>query len=68
MASGVYRRPELRFTMDYQEDYLLIKEVFEHLYHNDKKFTTGDIINFLDSNIDIKTQNSACVQNRYIYK
>ncbi|MDC0407641.1 glycosyltransferase family protein [Candidatus Thioglobus sp.] len=68
MASGVYHRPELRFTMDYQEDYLLIKEVFEHLYHNDKKFTTEDIINFLDLNVDIKTLNSACVQNRYIYK
>jgi len=67
-ANGIYCRPELRFTMDYEEDYILIKKVFEGLYNKNSKFTTSDIIHFLDLNPSIKALNSDCIQNKYAYK
>ena len=63
--SGYYARPDLRFTMDYHEDYFLIKQVYEGLYKCNKNFTSADIIEFLDRNPEVKNINIDCVQNRY---
>lgn len=42
-------RPELRVTLDYQEDYLLIKEIVEDFgIENLNKFTAEDVIEWLD--------------------
>jgi spore coat polysaccharide biosynthesis protein SpsF len=42
-------RPELRVTLDYLEDYLLIKEIVEDFgIQNLKEFTAEDIIEWLD--------------------
>ena len=38
-----------RFTIDYQEDYLFIKTVFEALYQVNKNFSCDDIINLLNT-------------------
>lgn len=64
---GYYHRPDLRFTMDYKEDYILIKNVYEELYRRDKNFTSDEIITFLDDNPAIKSGNIHCVQNSYHY-
>ncbi|AUG56266.1 cytidylyltransferase domain-containing protein [Acetivibrio saccincola] len=40
----------LRWTLDTQEDYNHIKEIFENLYHKNKYFLTEDIIQFLQEN------------------
>jgi spore coat polysaccharide biosynthesis protein SpsF len=37
-----------RFNLDYDEDYLLIKSVFEALYPNNPDFSMEDIISWLD--------------------
>jgi spore coat polysaccharide biosynthesis protein SpsF len=42
-----------RFTIDYREDYLFIKRVFEELYPANKSFSCDDIINLLDRKPDI---------------
>lgn len=65
-AEGKYCRPDLRFTMDYLEDYILIKKVFENF--EDNRFTGIDVIDFLDSNPEIKDINKKCIQNKYSYK
>lgn len=48
---GCVRNPEdlskIRLTVDYQEDFLLVKEVIEAFYRNDKSFTLKEILNFL---------------------
>jgi spore coat polysaccharide biosynthesis protein SpsF len=62
---GFYCRPDLRFTMDYKEDYILIKEVYKALYNFNNNFTSCEIIDFLDANPIIKNGNIDCVQNRY---
>lgn len=38
-----------RFTIDYREDYLFIKTVFEALYQVNKNFSCDDIINLLNT-------------------
>ena len=59
----IYYRPDLRFTMDYKEDYLLIKKVFEHF--NGVSFSGIDVIEYLDLNPDVKKINFDCQQNTY---
>ena len=41
---------DLRLTLDYFEDYLLIKKIIENLYLKKKYFTLNDIINFIKKN------------------
>ena len=42
-----------RFNLDYEEDYLLIKTIFESLYPNNPNFSMEDIINWLDLHPEI---------------
>jgi spore coat polysaccharide biosynthesis protein SpsF len=42
-----------RFTIDYHEDYLFIKRVFEELYPANKSFSCDDIIDLLNRKPDI---------------
>jgi len=52
-----------RLTIDYEEDYLLIKKIIEH-FHDDKLlFTMEDIIAFLKSNPDIAKINQHIERN-----
>ena len=61
------RRPDLRFTLDYIEDYQVIKAIYENLYTKNINFEAKDIIDFLDANPDIKKLNSGCSQEKYKY-
>ena len=47
-----------RLTLDYQEDLLLIKEVFSNFYKKDKNFSVFDVVNFLKENPKIYEINS----------
>ena len=67
-ASGEYQRTDMRFTLDYPQDYEVIRSVFEALYPSKPNFTASDIINFLDANPHIKDLNKDCVQERYEYQ
>jgi len=49
---------KFRLNLDYHEDYLLIKQVFNHLYDDDNLFNLEDIIRFLENNPSIATLNS----------
>jgi len=66
-AEKIYSRPDLRFTLDYMEDYKVIKLIFENLYEKNKKFTAIDIFKFLDDNPDIKNLNTNRCQKKYTY-
>lgn len=67
LAKGFYKRPEIRLTMDYEEDYQLIKIIYESLYRKDTNFSFSEIIKFLDSNPELKYINSECKQNVHDY-
>ena len=66
-AEKKYCRPDLRFTLDYLEDYKLIKSIYENLYEKNNNFSAIDIFNFLDKNPSIKKLNSHCKQQKYNY-
>lgn len=48
--SGELNRPELRVTLDYREDYELIKAAYEALFPVNPHFTAVDVIRWLDAN------------------
>jgi len=55
-----------RFTIDYNEDYLFIKTVYEELHHQHSLFTLDDILNLLDRKPEIKKINEKyCGVNWY---
>lgn len=48
-----------RFTIDYQEDYLFIKRVFEELYPANKNFSCADILDLLERKPEIYQINAS---------
>ncbi len=51
---GELNRPELRVTLDYREDYNLIKAAYEALFPHNPHFTAVDVIRWLDTNPDVR--------------
>ena len=47
-----------RLSLDYEEDYIVIKSIFEALYPKNPYFTLEDIICWLDNNPEIIKLNS----------
>lgn len=56
--------PELRFTVDEESDFELVKTVFENLYLTNKDFRASDVIKFLNSHPQIRNLNKHVVQRR----
>ena len=50
--------PKLGLTLDEEEDYFLIKKIFEELYKVNKYFNCFDIIRFLDDNLHLYSINN----------
>jgi len=44
------RRPEIRMTLDYPEDYEFVKAIFDRLYSPGKVFSLADILSLLRAN------------------
>ncbi len=63
-AEGKLARPELRLTVDTQEDFNLINEIFKNLYSEDKMFFTDDVIDFLDNNPELLLINKNIAQKK----
>lgn len=57
-AEGKLRRPDLRLTVDREEDLELIRKVFGELYREDDIIKTEQVIDFLDNNPEIAQINS----------
>ncbi len=71
------RRPDYRLTIDYEDDYKLLKKIFKHFGNDAYCSSTYDIITFLDKNPEIAGINKHCralfkerweVQNRLMLK
>ncbi len=54
--------PDLRLTLDTQEDYNLLCKVFERLYHKDRNFTASDIVNLFQQEPSLKSINKNVTQ------
>jgi spore coat polysaccharide biosynthesis protein SpsF len=61
------KKKNFRLTMDYKEDYEVIKKVYDNLYPKNKKFTSKDIVNYFRNNPKVKLLNAHCQQLKYNY-
>lgn len=50
--------PNVRLVLDYKEDYIVIKHVFEELYKENEKFTYKDVLRFIETAPDVLKINS----------
>ena len=57
-----------RFTVDEQEDFLVVKAVIEALYEESIKLYTHEIKNYLDSHPDVFSLNSHIIRNEGLLK
>ncbi|AEG18374.1 cytidylyltransferase domain-containing protein [Methanobacterium paludis] len=60
-VTGKLKRPELRFTVDYEEDYELIRNIYNNV-HSKNVLNLYDIIDYLDENPEIAQINQNCAQ------
>lgn len=61
-AEGEYRRPDIRVTLDTEEDYALLCAVFDCLYPRDKFFGIKEIIRLFDMKTWLKLINKKIIQ------
>jgi len=54
---------KLRWTVDELEDFTLVNKIYEQLYPNNSSFSTSEILNYLNSNEDVKEINSHFKRN-----
>lgn len=58
----------LRWTVDEQEDFELVKDIYEHLYPQNQAFSTEDILAYLDKFPQFKTVNVRFKRNEGLHK
>jgi len=52
-APDKLQRPEWRLTVDYENDYQLMKKIFKNLYKLNKYISYIDVVTFLDNNLEL---------------
>lgn len=57
--------PDIRVTIDMQEDYKLLCVVFDYLHQNDKYFGAHDVIRLFKEKPELKSINKKVMQKRY---
>jgi spore coat polysaccharide biosynthesis protein SpsF len=57
-AEGKLRRPDLRLTVDTDEDLELLSGIYQALYHEDRIFGIGEAIDFIDGHPELKGLNA----------
>lgn len=61
-ASGALRRPDIRLTVDTEEDLLLIRKIYSALYNYGNHFTIEDVLALIDSDPYLQSINKHIVQ------
>ena len=63
-AQGKPRRPDLRLTVDSEEDLRFMKEIFKRLYNNGNIFSIEKVIDLLDEHPELLTINAHIHQKK----
>lgn len=63
-AEGIFKRPELRLTVDTKEDMALIKEIYKYLYNPDEIFGAGKIIELFSKKPELAEINADVRQKK----
>ena len=56
-----------RWCLDFQDDYLFIKTIFEKLYQNNNNFSVQNILELLDNNQEINMINSHLLKHNTVH-
>jgi spore coat polysaccharide biosynthesis protein SpsF (cytidylyltransferase family)/predicted dehydrogenase len=64
-APSELNRPQYRICIDTQEDFSLVKQIFEHFLPDNPDFGAVDIVRFLDSRPDLVAINTSVKQTKY---
>jgi len=64
MAEKELKHPDIRITLDTEEDYALLCSVFDYLYYNDPFFNSKDIIILFNQKPWLKIINKKIVQKK----
>jgi len=67
VSGSALNRPEIRLTVDYEEDLHLTKKIYEKLYPANPRFSTFDLIQFLNTHPDLMRINAHCKQQSAVY-
>lgn len=59
VAPAAYARPDFRLTLDYPEDYELLRHLYERFYHSGKLVSVTEVIRYLDEHPEIAAINAA---------
>lgn len=57
-----------RWTVDQEEDFQLVKEIYEKLYETNPNFLTADVLDLLDKNPELNAINSMYIRNEGLIK
>jgi len=60
-------RPDIRLTLDYEEDLILTRKIYDALYSEEIIFKTENVIEYLDSHPELIKINSNCEQHSAAY-
>ncbi|MBD7915649.1 acylneuraminate cytidylyltransferase [Clostridium sp. Sa3CUN1] len=63
-AEGILNRPDYRFTLDTEEDFTLIKEIYSE-FNNDFLIDISKVIGFIDNNNELLFINNKIKQKTY---
>jgi len=69
ISNKFYKRPGLRMTIDYPEDWQFLKVIFDALYKDGNVFTLNEILSFIDDNPEVVDINRKChhqFKKRYV--
>ncbi|MBF0233063.1 MAG: glycosyltransferase family protein [Desulfamplus sp.] len=61
-ATQPLKRPEIRLTVDTEEDYFLIKQIYSVLHNGGNFFSTQDVLDLIDSNPHLQSINKHIIQ------
>jgi len=61
--NGKLNRPDLRFTLDYEEDYKFLTHIYKNIYYKDV-IDLYDVIDYLDNHPDVVNINKNCIQKK----
>lgn len=58
----------LRWTVDELQDFQLVEKIYESLYPQNPQFTTEDILQYMDEQLELKNQNTRFIRNEGLEK
>lgn len=66
-STEIYNKPELRITLDTQEDYMLLCAIYDYLYYKNNNFLAADVVKLFDEKPWLKYLNNNSLQKKDKY-